>query len=168
MRASILLFSAEDPTQAATDPDPVRAAPEDTSAALTEKEFFVISDHARRNPAPHRAWRHDIELSVALHAAGLSSAELEAFSNEPKLLLEREVRNFEELHAPVSHRLVFEEATVAGQEHAPLFQRLPRKGPVREIGPLAGVVRVVAGGAQPLRQAPEQRIAEKPRYPVNQ
>src|SRR3712207_4728430 len=92
MRASILVFPAEDPTQAATDPVPVRAAPEDTSAALTEEEFFVVSDQARRNPAPHRAWRHDIELSVALHAAGLSSAELEAFSNEPELLLEREVR----------------------------------------------------------------------------
>src|SRR3712207_5956576 len=82
--------------------------------------------------------------------------------HEPELLLEREVWNPEEPHAPISHRLAFEEAAIARQEHAPLFERLSGEGPVGDVGPLACVVRIVAGGAQPLRQPPEHRVAEKP------
>src|SRR5215212_1403919 len=151
----------EDPFEAAGDPLPVRAVPEDAPAAPAQKELLVVPNHAWRNPVRDRSWRHGRELSVALHTTRRATGEREAIHHEPALLLEREVRYLHEPHAPVAYRPVFQEAAIARQEHAPLFERLLREGAVGDVGPLAGVVGVVAGGAQPLRQPPEHRVAEE-------
>src|SRR3712207_1863702 len=57
--------SPEDPTQAATDPVPVRAVPEDTAAAPAAEELFVVLDHPLWDPARHCARRYDLQLAVA-------------------------------------------------------------------------------------------------------
>src|SRR5918992_1596753 len=120
----ITALTPEDAVEAAGDPGPMRAVPEDAVAALAHKELLVVAGHAGRNPVRDRAGRHDPELPVALHAAALPAREGEMFDDHPELLLEREVRDPQELHAPVAHGSAFEEPAVAGQEDAPLLHRL--------------------------------------------
>ena len=108
----------------------MRAVPEDAPAALAKKELIVVPDHTVRDQASDRPGRHDLQLPVALHAAGLAPREGETRYHEAELHLEREIRNLHEPQAPVAYRLAFEEAAVARQEDSPLFERLLREGAV--------------------------------------